>query len=242
MARNYRKYTDDQVEDAIKNSYSWRETAFKVGLNGNAGSNYTTLRKIAKKYKFDFSHFKGQGWNLGGDAVNAIPLSDLLKKESLARSDTLKKKLIKKGILKNVCSECGQLPIWNNRPLVLELDHIDGDSTNNILSNLRILCIHCHSQTFSFRGRKNKRVKTKNVIKKIKNYHCSKCNKEITKFSKTGLCKSCFNKTRSYENANRKVKNRPPKEQLSLEIKELGYCGTGRKYGVSDNCIRKWLK
>jgi transposase-like protein len=35
---------------------------------------------------------------------------------------------------------------------------------------------------------------------------------------------------------------RPPKEQLLKEIEELGYCGTGRKYGVSDNAIRKWLK
>jgi hypothetical protein len=26
------------------------------------------------------------------------------------------------------------------------------------------------------------------------------------------------------------------------EIKELGYVGTGRKYGVSDNAIRRWVK
>jgi hypothetical protein len=39
----------------------------------------------------------------------------------------------------------------------------------------------------------------------------------------------------------RKVK-RPEYEQLQNEINELGYCGTGRKYGVSDNAIRKWLK
>jgi hypothetical protein len=35
---------------------------------------------------------------------------------------------------------------------------------------------------------------------------------------------------------------RPSKEQLLFEIKNFGYCGTGRKYGVSDNTIRKWLK
>jgi very-short-patch-repair endonuclease len=39
----------------------------------------------------------------------------------------------------------------------------------------------------------------------------------------------------------RKV-NRPSHEQLLQEIKELGYCGTGKKYGVSDNAIRKWIK
>jgi len=37
----------------------------------------------------------------------------------------------------------------------------------------------------------------------------------------------------------RKVE-RPPYEVLLEDIKELGYRGTGRKYGVSDNAIRKW--
>ena len=35
---------------------------------------------------------------------------------------------------------------------------------------------------------------------------------------------------------------RPPVSQLLEEIKELGYCAVGRKYGVSDNAIRKWIK
>ena len=40
--------------------------------------------------------------------------------------------------------------------LVLQLDHIDGDNTNNNLDNLRILCPNCHSQTHNYAGRKNK--------------------------------------------------------------------------------------
>ena len=39
---------------------------------------------------------------------------------------------------------------------------------------------------------------------------------------------------------NRKVV-RPPFNQLINEVTEMGYSGTGRKYGVSDNTIRKWL-
>jgi very-short-patch-repair endonuclease len=35
---------------------------------------------------------------------------------------------------------------------------------------------------------------------------------------------------------------RPPYEQLKQEVKELGYVGTGKKYGVSDNGIRRWVK
>lgn len=238
MARQYRRYLDEQVGVAIEKSFSWRETAYSLGLNGDAGSNNRTLKKIAKKYNFDFSHFKGQGWNLGKDSPNAIPLDQLLIKGSGARSDPLKKKLIKKGMLKEQCSECGQLPIWNEKPLTLELDHIDGDNTNNEFSNLRILCLHCHSQTLTFRGRKLKGEKmkwNKEVKQQSKTKICNSCDNKIGNRTKTGLCPSCI----SFKN--RKV-NRPSEEQLLKEIKETNYCAVGRKYGVSDNAIRKWLK
>jgi hypothetical protein len=39
----------------------------------------------------------------------------------------------------------------------------------------------------------------------------------------------------------RKVQ-RPPLEQLRREVAELGYRGTGQRYGVSDNAVRKWLR
>ena len=51
---------------------------------------------------------------------------------------------------------------WNGKELRLELDHIDGDSTNNTVDNLRLLCPNCHSQTPTYkaknkgRGRKNR--------------------------------------------------------------------------------------
>lgn len=42
--------------------------------------------------------------------------------------------------------------------------------------------------------------------------------------------------------SNRKVKNRPSKEELIQLLKTNSYCELGRKYGVSDNSIRKWIK
>ena len=38
-------------------------------------------------------------------------------------------------------------------PISLELDHINGDSFNNDVNNLRLLCPNCHSITNTFRGR-----------------------------------------------------------------------------------------
>jgi len=64
----------------------------------------------------------------------------------------LKGRLIKEGILENVCSVCG-ISSWNGKPLNCELDHIDGDRTNHKIENLRVLCPNCHSQTDTYRSK-----------------------------------------------------------------------------------------
>ena len=52
------------------------------------------------------------------------------------------------------CKECN-LSEWNNKPLVLDLEHIDGNSSNDIFTNLCLLCPNCHSQTSTYKN-KNK--------------------------------------------------------------------------------------
>ncbi len=54
------------------------------------------------------------------------------------------------------CARCG-LRAWLDEPLALQVDHIDGDRSNNVRSNLQALCPNCHSQTetWGFRGRKH---------------------------------------------------------------------------------------
>jgi hypothetical protein len=52
-------------------------------------------------------------------------------------------------------------------------------------------------------------------------------------------CAGRGERNRRAQAARRRVE-RPPYEQLLAEIEALGYVGVGRKYGVSDNAIRKW--
>lgn len=68
------------------------------------------------------------------------------------------KKLIEEDVLEYKCYICGNTGIWNDQKLVLELDHIDGNHKNNEVSNLRLLCPNCHSQTKTFAGRNVNRV------------------------------------------------------------------------------------
>ena len=55
------------------------------------------------------------------------------------------------------------------------------------------------------------------------------------------MCRACENKLNKF-NKNNKVKNRPSLKTLEKQVKDLGYVGTGKKYGVSDNCIRSWIE
>jgi len=66
----------------------------------------------------------------------------------------LKKRLLKEKILENVCSICG-ITKWNDKPINMQLDHINGISTDHRLENLRMICPNCHSQTETYCG-KNK--------------------------------------------------------------------------------------
>ncbi|MFD0805488.1 HNH endonuclease signature motif containing protein [Nocardioides caeni] len=51
------------------------------------------------------------------------------------------------------CEVCGLAELWNDRPLVLVLDHIDGDAANNHRDNLRMVCPNCDSQLPTFKSR-----------------------------------------------------------------------------------------
>ncbi len=66
---------------------------------------------------------------------------------------TLKRFLIEE--IGEYCFECGQGNEWNGKPLVLQLDHIDGNSDNNFPENLRLLCPNCHTQTDTYSSKGN---------------------------------------------------------------------------------------
>ena len=232
-------YSIEDFKKAVEESFSIAQALTKLGLSPRGG-NYRVFKKFEKLYGIDTSHFTGQG-HLKGKThkFNTTPLSEILVKDYEYNSNKLRKRLIIEG-LKNHRCECCELSEWLGEPIPLELDHIDGNHYNNMLENLKILCPNCHAKTPTYRG-KNKKNKNSQTIKnkiqiiRTKKIHkCSSCEVELKTNCKTGLCNSCYSKSQ------RKVE-RPSKEQLLQEVKESSYLAVGKKYGVSDNSIRKWI-
>ena len=95
----------------------------------------------------------GLQFGSGGGNQKKIPLDEILAGEHpYFQTNKLRKKLLKEGVFENKCFDCG-ISEWNNKQLVMHLDHIDGDSSNHKKDNLRMLCPNCHSQTDTWCGR-----------------------------------------------------------------------------------------
>ena len=77
-------------------------------------------------------------------------------KSNALRNSTSYKMLIERD--GEQCKICGLGPIWNNKCLKLQIDHIDGNRYNNEDLNKRLLCPNCHSQTDTFGAKNIKRM------------------------------------------------------------------------------------
>lgn len=142
--RNYRNYSDEDIIRYSKEVMSL--TGLLTALNlVPAGGNFDNMKRNLQRLNVDTSHWTGQAWNRN------MQLKDY---KEYTKSRVIKKHLIRQRGHKCEGKDCG-ITIWRNKPIILELEHKDGNRTNNEETNLELLCPNCHSQTPHWRGRKS---------------------------------------------------------------------------------------
>lgn len=226
------KYTKEFLEPIVKESLAFTEVLRKLGLQ-QAGGNHSHIRKVIEREGIDTSHFKGQAWNSGKTFPKKYPIEDYLTGKRYVHSNTLKKRLIKESLLDNKCYECG-LTEWKDTPIPLELHHIDCNHENNNLDNLTILCPNCHAMIHYTINQNKKPERLEKRKTKRRKANSTTIDKRIIDSSGRSWSIDSKIKTRKVE--------RPPLDILLRELDESNFTQVAKKYGVSDNAIRKWIK
>jgi predicted nucleic acid-binding Zn ribbon protein len=119
----------------------------KPGINPegkclNCGTDVGVQRKFCSNHCFSGYHYQKK---ILIDLASGKDLEALLKTDAGRRRFLLRTR-------PNQCDICKNTD-WQGQPIPLVMDHIDGDSTNWDIKNLRLICPNCDAQTDTYKGR-----------------------------------------------------------------------------------------
>ena len=226
------KYTKEELEKYVKESIYLSDMIRKMGMNPNSGNNRYLAKRI-KLFEIDTSHWLSaseKGRICNKSSFRKKTATEVLLKYETNKPGTalLRRAMFESGIIYQ-CSECKIGPEYNNKPLVIQIDHINGNNLDNRLENLRFLCPNCHSQTDNFMVKNSTKIKNEKTVKQTEKCSCG----NIKSIFSTN-CNKCYDTNRG--------KHIPSKEVLQLAVWSRPTSHIAKEYGVSDKAVEKWCK
>ena len=138
--------SDECFKDLFNTSNSFNEILKKLNMS-HGRTSQKLIKQRCDELKLDTSKFSKNG----GGKITRMSNEEIFVKNSTYKSSShLSARIRRERLIKYQCAICGNAGMWENKPLTLQIDHINGDPSDNRINNLRFLCPNCHTQTETY--------------------------------------------------------------------------------------------
>jgi 5-methylcytosine-specific restriction endonuclease McrA len=152
--------SDDLLRTYVHESRGWIPIVNKLGCTNHINRHIFELKRRAAFLGLDTSHFT--------KSSKKMNIEDIFVENNNRDCRILKQGLIDMKY-KYECNTCKNIHFtehegilkWIDKELVLQIEHRNGDHTDNRLENLEFICANCHSQTSTYTAKNMKKFLAK---------------------------------------------------------------------------------